>query len=104
MSAIQVIAGSCNSSCARAVGGLGRIISRYLWYRFHYWSIPMAIGLSFIVAFAKGFFKAIIRHGAQFCRTCPSGCGCRYGTDDPDRYDCWCDGPCTTASHEEWFG
>jgi len=27
-------------------------------------------------------------------RTCPSGCGCRYMTEDPDRRDCACNGPC----------
>lgn len=25
---------------------------------------------------------------------CPNGCGCRKGTDDSDRMDCACDGPC----------
>jgi predicted MFS family arabinose efflux permease len=57
VSVTQAIAGSCNSSCARAVTGLGRIIGRYLWYRFHYWSIPMAIGLSIISAFAKAIWR-----------------------------------------------
>lgn len=37
-------------------------------------------------------------------RYCESGCGCRYGTDDPDRLDCACDGPCCCAEHDEWFG
>ena len=26
---------------------------------------------------------------------CPNGCGCRRNTNDPDRNDCACDGPCT---------
>ena len=26
---------------------------------------------------------------------CPEGCGCRLGTDDADRRECGCDGPCT---------
>lgn len=25
---------------------------------------------------------------------CPTGCGCTVGTEDADRYDCACDGPC----------
>ena len=25
---------------------------------------------------------------------CPDGCGCRLGTEDADRLDCACDGPC----------
>lgn len=32
--------------------------------------------------------------------TCPSGCGCRRGTNDPDRLDCACDGPC--CFDEDW--
>lgn len=35
-------------------------------------------------------------------RRCEGGCGCRYGTDDPDRLDCACDGPCTEADDEVW--
>ena len=31
---------------------------------------------------------------------CPSGCGCRVGSDDPDRHDCACDGPCCTWTGE----
>lgn len=27
-------------------------------------------------------------------QTCPSGCGCRVGTDDADSRDCQCIGPC----------
>lgn len=27
---------------------------------------------------------------------CPTGCGCRVGSDDPDGSDCGCDGPCRT--------
>ena len=37
-------------------------------------------------------------------RLCESGCGCRYGTEDPDCRDCTCDGPCCMAEHEEWYG
>lgn len=37
-------------------------------------------------------------------RRCEHGCGCRYGTDDPDALDCACDGPCTTISVAEWLG
>jgi hypothetical protein len=37
-------------------------------------------------------------------RHCESGCGCRYGTDDPDRNDCACDGPCCFASEDDWNG
>jgi len=33
---------------------------------------------------------------------CESGCGCRYGTADPDRSDCACDGPCAMAAPEVW--
>jgi hypothetical protein len=36
-------------------------------------------------------------------RHCESGCGCRYDTNDPDRFDCACDGPCTMASDEVWY-
>lgn len=25
---------------------------------------------------------------------CPSGCGCRRGTEDPESRECACDGPC----------
>lgn len=35
-------------------------------------------------------------------RRCESGCGCRYGTNDPDRLDCGCDGPCTMLEDEAW--
>jgi hypothetical protein len=33
-------------------------------------------------------------------RECEGGCGCRYGTQDPDRRDCGCGGPCAMA--EDW--
>lgn len=36
-------------------------------------------------------------------RLCESGCGCRYGTDDPDARDCACDGPCCEDEHDAWF-
>ncbi|MGH3402850.1 MAG: hypothetical protein ACRDRJ_10175 [Streptosporangiaceae bacterium] len=26
---------------------------------------------------------------------CPDDCGCRLGTNDADRFECGCDGPCT---------
>jgi len=35
--------------------------------------------------------------------TCEGGCGCRYGTSDPDRTDCACDGPCCNADDAVWF-
>lgn len=35
-------------------------------------------------------------------RYCEYGCGCRYGTEDPDARECACDGPCTMADHESW--
>lgn len=35
-------------------------------------------------------------------RRCESGCDCRYGTEDPDRLDCGCDGPCTMAADDTW--
>ena len=35
-------------------------------------------------------------------RTCESGCGCRYGTTDPDVHDCACDGPCSMAEPQDW--
>ena len=41
-------------------------------------------------------------HVAQ-ARSCESGCGCRYGTEDPDVRDCACDGPCAFAEHDVWF-
>lgn len=43
-----------------------------------------------------------IRRGLASLRTCENGCGCRYGTDDPDSRECACDGPCTTLSSEAW--
>lgn len=33
-------------------------------------------------------------------QVCLSGCGCRKGTDDADRADCACDGPCCMA--DDW--
>ena len=36
-------------------------------------------------------------------KRCESGCGCRYGTEDPDRLDCACDGNCCNAPYEIWF-
>lgn len=33
-------------------------------------------------------------------QTCPSGCGCRKGTEDADWSDCACDGPCCFA--DDW--
>lgn len=29
---------------------------------------------------------------------CPNGCGCRKGTNDADRTECACDGPCCMAA------
>lgn len=48
----------------------------------------------------------LVRYGLAGLRAtrCPDGCGCRYGTNDPNDRDCPCNGPCTTASHEDWFG
>jgi hypothetical protein len=40
----------------------------------------------------------------EMVRYCESGCGCRYGTNDPDMRECACDGPCCMASDEEWYG
>jgi hypothetical protein len=37
-------------------------------------------------------------------RLCENGCGCRYGTGDPESKDCACDGPCCMADDEVWFG
>jgi hypothetical protein len=33
--------------------------------------------------------------GAPAAHYCPEGCGCRVGTEDADRFECGCDGPCT---------
>ena len=35
-------------------------------------------------------------------RRCEEGCGCRYGTDDADRMECGCDGPCTEGDGD-WY-
>lgn len=35
---------------------------------------------------------------ARARETCPEGCGCRLGTPDADRFECGCDGPCTTGA------
>jgi len=37
-------------------------------------------------------------------RYCEEGCGCRYGTEDPDWHECACDGPCTSADWDTWWG
>lgn len=34
---------------------------------------------------------------------CPDGCGCRIGTEDADRLDCGCGGPCCTACRENGY-
>ena len=34
---------------------------------------------------------------------CPDGCGCRIGTDDADRSDCGCGGPCTMECRENGY-
>jgi integrase/recombinase XerD len=36
-------------------------------------------------------------------RFCGAGCGCRWGTDDPDAYDCDCTGDCTAVPDAQWF-
>jgi hypothetical protein len=35
-------------------------------------------------------------------RRCEAGCGCRYGTQDPDQRDCACGGPCCMAEPDAW--
>jgi hypothetical protein len=35
-------------------------------------------------------------------KLCESGCGCRYGTTDPDARDCACDGPCCMGELDDW--
>lgn len=34
---------------------------------------------------------------------CPDGCGCRLATDDADRAECGCDGPCTAECRENGY-
>ena len=69
MSATQAIAGElakgCSSARARDVTGIGQIVERFLWSRFHYWSIPMIAALSFACA----FMKAICRRMAWYWTT-----------------------------------
>jgi hypothetical protein len=36
-------------------------------------------------------------------RTCPDGCGCRYGTMDADHRECACAGPCCGGDDDTWF-
>jgi hypothetical protein len=39
--------------------------------------------------------EVVIDAPKEAAETCPAGCGCKLGTDDADRNECGCDGPCT---------
>ncbi len=63
---------------------------------------PVPTGTTSHVAVLESVLRQAVedRHAAQMQR-CPTGCGCRRQTDDPDARDCACDGPCTTD--ETWW-
>lgn len=42
-------------------------------------------------------------NGQDADRRCPDGCGCRLATDDADRAECGCDGPCTAECRENGY-
>jgi hypothetical protein len=41
--------------------------------------------------------------GSTDALLCPTGCGCRIGTEDADRADCGCDGPCCWDSWDDFM-
>lgn len=43
----------------------------------------------------QGKARALLFGDTPVSGRCPVGCGCRLGTDDADRRECGCDGPCT---------
>jgi hypothetical protein len=54
------LAKGCNSSCARGVTVLGRVIGRFMWDRFHYWSFPILGALGIVGAFAKAIWRRLL--------------------------------------------
>lgn len=49
------------------------------------------------------FSRACESLGLVWPEYCPYGCGCQLGTDDADRRDCACDGPCCYECRENGY-
>lgn len=65
---------------------------------------PMAdlpVSAAAMSAAASAIWDALDERQTQMARTCPNGCRCRYMTNDADRADCACDGPC--CMDEDWW-
>lgn len=46
------------------------------------------------VRLAVAVLREVAAHPGFAEQLCPEGCGCRVGTEDADRFECGCDGPC----------
>lgn len=62
--------------------------------------VPMA-GLPVEPVRRDGMYRDLA--DAEESALCPEGCGCRLDTDDADRRECGCTGPCTAPPHRESF-